>query len=177
LCGAGSQAMCTVWKLLFDSHCAHSLRPSSTQPQSAQPVQNTIAVIHGLVLLTMGIMMPETFWDRSLIINIRLVASCWSLFLHPIEKNVHNSVLKYTLLSYFNEILIFGTDFRRIFRYKIFWKFVQWESKCSMCVEIQADRHVEANSHFSQLCKRPDKYITYNRLCSCSFLRWVAPVY
>ena len=41
------------------------------------------AVVHGLVLLMMGIMMPETCWDRSLIINIRLVASCWFLSLHP----------------------------------------------------------------------------------------------
>ena len=28
--------------------------------------------------------MPETCWDKSLIINIRLVASCWFLSLHPI---------------------------------------------------------------------------------------------
>jgi len=41
--------------------------------------------VHGLVLFTMGIMMPETSSDKSLIINIRLVASCWfiSLSLHP----------------------------------------------------------------------------------------------
>ena len=39
------------------------------------------AVGHGPILLMMGIMMPETCWDRSLIINIELVASCWfSLF-------------------------------------------------------------------------------------------------
>jgi hypothetical protein len=31
----------------------------------------------------MGIMMPETCWDRSFIINISLVASCWFLCLHP----------------------------------------------------------------------------------------------
>ena len=36
-----------------------------------------------LFLLKMGIMMPETCWDRSLIINIRLFASCWFLSLHP----------------------------------------------------------------------------------------------
>jgi len=40
------------------------------------------AVIHSLVLLKMGMMMPETCWERSLIINTRLVASCWFLFLH-----------------------------------------------------------------------------------------------
>ena len=41
------------------------------------------AALHSLVLLMMGIMMPETCWDKSLIINIRLVASCWFLSLHP----------------------------------------------------------------------------------------------
>ena len=41
------------------------------------------AVAHGLVLLMIGIMMPETFCDRSLIINIGLVASCWFRSLHP----------------------------------------------------------------------------------------------
>ena len=40
-------------------------------------------VIHGLVHLMMGIMMPETCWDRSLIINIRLVACCLFISLHP----------------------------------------------------------------------------------------------
>jgi len=80
LCGAGSQA---VWRLQWPSHSAHRLRPSSTQPQPAQPVQNTICSSTGLVLLMMGIMMPETCWDWSLIINIGLVASCWFLSLHP----------------------------------------------------------------------------------------------
>ena len=42
------------------------------------------AVIHGLVLLMMGIVMPKTCWDRSLIINIWLVASCWFLSLQTI---------------------------------------------------------------------------------------------
>ena len=41
------------------------------------------AAVHGLVLLMMGIMMPETCWDRSLIINVGLVVSCWFLSLHP----------------------------------------------------------------------------------------------
>ena len=40
------------------------------------------AAVHTIVLLMMGIMMPETCWD-SLTINIRLVASCWFLSLHP----------------------------------------------------------------------------------------------
>ena len=41
-------------------------------------------VVHSLVLMMMDIMMPETCWDISWIINIKLVASCWfSLSLHP----------------------------------------------------------------------------------------------
>jgi len=35
------------------------------------------AVVHSLILLMMGIMMLETCWDGSLIINIWLVASRW----------------------------------------------------------------------------------------------------
>ena len=40
------------------------------------------AAVHTLVLLMMGIMMPETCWDKSLIINIRLVATCFFLSLN-----------------------------------------------------------------------------------------------
>jgi len=59
------------------------------------------AVIHGLVLLIMDVMMPETFWDRSLIINIWLVASCWFLSLHPICVNtdeVQNVYVKWMII-------------------------------------------------------------------------------
>ena len=41
------------------------------------------AVIHSLVLLKMGIMLPKTCWYRNSIINIRLIASCWFLSVHP----------------------------------------------------------------------------------------------
>ena len=41
------------------------------------------AVILSLVLLKMGIMMSETCWDRSLVINTRLFSSCWFLSLQP----------------------------------------------------------------------------------------------
>jgi len=55
------------------------------------------AVVHGLVLPMMGIMMPETCWDRSFIINIRLVASCWFLSLHPTFMMHGHKSLKYDL--------------------------------------------------------------------------------
>jgi len=96
LCGAGSQAVCTVWKLpLFTSqivtviyfsnsnfHTVHTAyNPAPHNHSHHNQCRTPYAVVHGFVLLMMGIMMPETCWDRSLLINIRLVASCWfSLF-------------------------------------------------------------------------------------------------
>ena len=50
------------------SHSAHGLRRSSTRPQPPQPThpgRTPHAVGHGLILLMMGIMMPETCWDRK----------------------------------------------------------------------------------------------------------------
>jgi len=79
-CGAGLQVVCTVWSLLFDTvHTAYDPAPHNHSQHNQ--CRTPYAVVYGLVLLMMGIMMPETCWDRSLIINIRLVASCWfSLF-------------------------------------------------------------------------------------------------
>ena len=65
--------MYTVWhvdkyKITFklvinhwtDAHSAHSLRPSSNNHSEHNQCRTPYAVIHGLVLLMMGIMMPET---------------------------------------------------------------------------------------------------------------------
>jgi len=75
LCGAGMWAMCTVWNF-HTVHIAHDPAPHN---QCRTPY----AAVHSFVLLKMDMMMPETCWDGSLIINIRLVASCWFLSLHP----------------------------------------------------------------------------------------------
>jgi hypothetical protein len=97
LCGAGTRAVCAVWKLLFDSvkqsnsnfHTVHTAGvPTPHNHSRHNQCRKPCAVERSLVLLKMGIMMPETCWDRSLIIKIRLVASCWflSLFTLPVKQ-------------------------------------------------------------------------------------------
>ena len=71
--------LCALWKLLFDTARVPAPHNHSHHNQCRAPY----AAVHTLVLLMMGIMMPETCWDKSLIINIRLIASCWFLSLHP----------------------------------------------------------------------------------------------
>jgi len=81
----------TVRTVTFTVHTARVPAPHnrSHHNQCRTPYE----AVHILVLLMMGIMMPETCWDRSTIINIRLVASCWFLSLHPtFMTHGHNSL-------------------------------------------------------------------------------------
>ena len=64
--------------------------------------------------------------------------------------NVHSLHVKDPLfLSDSKERWIFSTDFRKIFIYKISWKFIWWEPSCSMRTDGQT---YDATSRFSQFC-------------------------
>ena len=80
LYGAGTRAVCTV---------KVTVRLSRT----------VTFTVHTLVLLMMGIMMTKTCWDKSLIINIRLVASCLFLSLRPMFMMHGHNNLKLFLFS------------------------------------------------------------------------------
>ena len=78
LCRAASWAVFTVWSC---TPLTTQLHKTTVNHSQRYQCRISYAVVHGLILLMMGIMMPETCWDRSLIINIELVAFCWfSLF-------------------------------------------------------------------------------------------------
>ena len=98
---------CSAGKIF---HCVHYLlaTPRTTAltsygfPPLLLQCRTPYAVIHGLVLLMMGMMMPETCSNRSLTINIRLVASCWFLSLHPTFTMHAQKILKLSIhLQYF----------------------------------------------------------------------------
>jgi len=95
LCGAETRDVCTVKVTVRPTFTVHTARVPAPHIQCKTPY----AAVHTLILLMMGIMMPETCWDRSLIINIRLVASCWFLCLHPKFMMHGHKSLKHAELS------------------------------------------------------------------------------
>jgi hypothetical protein len=82
------------------------------------------------------------FWEKLLSINVcfdfvyRFCSEIF-LFLRRIQRDIIiiyiRPYVKYPLfLSGINETCTFSTDFRKILRYQISWKSVQWEPSCSM---------------------------------------------
>jgi hypothetical protein len=57
-----------------------------------------------------------------------------------------------SFLSDPNETLFFSTDYRKILKYNILWKSVQWQPSCSMRRDGWTDRHYEDKKRFSQFC-------------------------
>ena len=83
---------CALWSAHVHCEVHTACVPAPHSHSHHYQCRTPYAAVHTLVLLMMGIMMPETCWDKSLIINIRLVASCWFLSLHPTLKSLVSGV-------------------------------------------------------------------------------------
>ena len=113
---------CSKFWRLFESnsnlHTVHTARgPTPHNHSQHNQCRTPYVVIHSLVLLKMGIMMPETCWDRSLVIKTRLVASCWFLSLHPtFMMHGHKSPKKVVWSLYSPLFFVWGLhlDFRSV---------------------------------------------------------------
>jgi len=57
------------------------------------------------------------------------------------------------ILVSFQSELIFSTDFKKIIRYQISWKFVQWETSSSMQTNGWTNRNDKANNLSFQFCE------------------------
>jgi len=66
--------------------------------------------------------------------------------------------VKYRYSCQISENWIVWADFRKIFKYEISWKSLQWEPSCSMSTDGRTDRqpykHDNANSYYLPLCER-----------------------
>ena len=107
-CGALRCRVRALWRLLSRTLTFTVLAPyigtshNRYQPHPAEPAQHTTCSNARLVLLRMGIMMPETCWE--IVKNKHLtVASCWfSLSLHNLLTIHGHRNLKVTEIVTFN---------------------------------------------------------------------------
>ena len=87
-------ALCESNSNFHTVHTAHDTAPQDhSQPQTTHPGRTPHAVGHGLILLMMGVMMPETCRDRKFdnkhrISSILLVLSLHLMFMMHGHKNV-----------------------------------------------------------------------------------------
>jgi len=89
-CGTLRCRVRALWRLLFDFTVLAPYNAASHnryQPHPTEPAQHTMCSNTRLVLLKMGILMPETCWES--VDNKHLtVTSCWfSLSLHNMNSN------------------------------------------------------------------------------------------
>ena len=103
----------------------------------------------------MGIMMPETCWDKSLIINIRLVTSSWFLSLHPMFmmhghkslKEVKNKLSLKTI--YYHQLqkicLLFSNELLQNSIYLLFMFLWKKMSLLKHCIVVHLRRSAKEN--------------------------------
>ena len=141
----------------------HILRFSPLLLQCRTPY----AVIHGLVLLLMGIMMPETCWDRSFIINIGLVATRWFIVLcahslrHSCTQPQPAQPVQNTICS--NTRSCFPDDGHKDARNVLRLKFDNiYRISCILLVSLSSSYVHDARSQEPKISTLPNLYLSNN---------------
>jgi hypothetical protein len=133
---------------VYDVLCCH---PWPVWPYHIFPHYLINGTIFGKMLLNIKCV----FW-----FSLQLLSETFLILIRiqrDIIINVRRSSCKAPLfLSDFNETWILLTDFRKIFKYQISWKCVQWEPSCSM----RTDRHDEDKLLFAIFWTRLTTYVS-----------------
>ena len=97
--------------------------------------------------------MRVLIFSTTFVWNISNSKKNWARYDKKMYIGIH---VKYPLfLSDFNEAWIFSTDFRKTLKYRILWKFVQWEPSCSMRTEGRQTDMKKEQSLFSNFANSP----------------------
>jgi len=126
-----------------------------------------------------GMIFEKSYWTQNVFwFSLQLLSETFVIVRwnerYMIKKYICLHVLHSLFLSDFNKNWIFSTDFPKILKYRMSWKFVQCEPSCSMRTDGQTEGHDEANSRFSQFCERSwNRHIadvsgSYPQFHSCS---------
>jgi hypothetical protein len=101
----------------------------------------------------------KTIWNIKCVLRFSLKLLSETFLILRIQQAMYIGLhVKYPLfLSDVNETSIYSKKFRKMLKFVISWKSVQWEPNCSIRTDWQTDgrthRHDEANSHFSLYCE------------------------
>jgi hypothetical protein len=127
VCGAlGTQHAELMWQ---SSVACVALQYFSTLSHERKDFRKRYIIKHKMCVL---IFFTTVVWNISL--------------LRRTEREIIKNVKYLLFLSDFNETWLVATDFRKIPKYQILWKSVQWESSCSMRADGQTGRPADGQT-------------------------------
>jgi hypothetical protein len=110
------------------------------------------------------------------LLNIKCVVifsttSVWNIYILQVSEIWSQCILVFMQCSHYSVQILMKfefSNFKKIFKYKISWKSVQWQPSCSM--QMDTDGHDKVNTHFSWFCKcanrlQPPWFLPNHSLC------------